>query len=256
MRALSETPIDAFALAADSSGIYWTTPANELWVLRTEQGAPERLAADAEAGPYLPGAVAAAARGRLRLLDGLGATRRCTGRAPTGGGDVVIARAVRGDNLAADAAQHLLDGGAGQLRPGRGRRFACCRIAARRAPPPLTLVTAAVNEEIASLAIRDGVLYWTPFGAIGATSTLASCAARRWRSVAGRRRGRGTVGRRPARSGCAPRQRRYLLRAVPQPVDDGGTPACRRQRSRRDCWRRCPTNRAAAAFAIAGDNLL
>src|SRR5436190_22045006 len=41
---LIEAPVDAVALATDDSGIYWTSGANELWVLRTGAPAPERLA--------------------------------------------------------------------------------------------------------------------------------------------------------------------------------------------------------------------
>src|ERR1051326_5177804 len=41
---LLEAPIDAVALATDDSGIYWTSGASELWVLRTGASAPERLA--------------------------------------------------------------------------------------------------------------------------------------------------------------------------------------------------------------------
>ena len=43
-RPLTTVPIDAVALAADDSGIYWTSPSNELWVLRAPGGVPARLA--------------------------------------------------------------------------------------------------------------------------------------------------------------------------------------------------------------------
>ena len=104
MRALSEAPIDAFALAADSTGVYWTTPANELWVLRTEQGAPERLAIDAEAGPYCqPPSPPLLAGG---FIFWLGSARSALHRTRAdGASDEVVARAVRGNNLVADAAR-------------------------------------------------------------------------------------------------------------------------------------------------------
>ena len=168
MRALSDAPIDAFALAADSSGIYWTTPANELWVLRAEQGAPERLAADAEAGPYCQAPSPPLLAGGFVFWLGSARSALHRTRADGTADDVVIARAVRGDNLAADDANVYWTEVLGSYGQGAGA-IRVLPLAAAPGDAPVTLVTAAVNEEIASLAIRDGVLYWTPFGAIGAT---------------------------------------------------------------------------------------
>ena len=251
MRALSDAAIDAFALAADSSGIYWTTPANELWVLRTEQGAPERLAADAEAGPYCQAPSPPLLAGGFVFW--LGSARSALHRTRAdGSGDDVVARAVRGDNLAADAANIYWTEALGSYGQGAGA-VRMLPFAAAPGAAPVTLVTAAVNEEIASLAIRDGVLYWTPFGAIGATQYNSVDAQRAGGGARGRRRRRGR--RRAAQPVCAVRRdRRALLHALPQPVDDGGrAPAGRRpaRRDHRDAAHRTERAKASRSPATA-----
>jgi hypothetical protein len=171
MRALSEAAIDAFALAADASGIYWTTPANELWVLRTEHGAPERLAADADAGPDCqPPSPPLLAGG---FIFWMGSARSALHRTRAdGAGDDIVAPIVRGDNLTADATNVYWTEALGSYGQGAGA-VRSLPIAAAPSASPVTLVAAAVNDEIASLAVRDGVLYWTPFAAIGATQYSA-----------------------------------------------------------------------------------
>jgi hypothetical protein len=100
----------------------------------------------------------------------LGSARSALHRTRADGtGDDVVARAVRGDNLVADAAHVYWTETLGSYGQGAGAVH-MLPFAAAPGTAPTTLVTAAVNEEIASLAIRDGVLYWTPFGAIGATA--------------------------------------------------------------------------------------
>ena len=167
MRALSESAVDAFALAADGSGIYWTTPANELWVLRSEHGAPERLAADGEAGPDCQTPSPPLLAGGF--IFWLGAARSALHRTRAdGAGDDVVARTVRADNLTADVTNVYWTEALGSYGQGAGA-VRTLPVAAPAGAAPVTLVAAAVSDEIASLAVRDGVLYWTPFAAVGAT---------------------------------------------------------------------------------------
>ena len=164
---LSAIPVDAVALAADDTGIYWTTSDSQLMVLRTGHDAPERLGGDTGGGQFC-GAP------KPPLLAGgfvfwLGSARSALHRTrAAGGGDEVLTRAVRGDNLAADAANVYWTDVLGRDAQGSGA-IRMLSQGARAGDAPLTLATADVNEEISSLAVRDGAVYWTPFGTIGST---------------------------------------------------------------------------------------
>jgi len=174
---LTAVPVDAVTIAADDTGVFGMTSDNAMWALPTGADAPQILARDP--GTRFPGCneggrmitagndlfwVASRALPDHHWMTVLHRTSKDGARDEVVADDVLIDDFV---TLVADDTfvywndnVSLTEGGA------RIRAFP------RNAPvgtPPSTVVTVPTGMEIASVAVNDRSLYWTPFRAIGST---------------------------------------------------------------------------------------
>jgi len=161
-RPLTPVDVDAVALAADDSGIYWTSTANKLWVLPAQVPLPVPLAAD-------PGVTVWCTGPTPPLLSSsdvfwMGGDRATLHRTPKDGtADERLATVSEGDHLASDGTViYWIESGrtygAGSI-DGSVIRF-LPRDAAAGSPPTTLLLS---FDAISSLAVVDGTAYWTPF---------------------------------------------------------------------------------------------
>jgi hypothetical protein len=159
------TPVDvvAVALAADASGIYWTSPTNKLWVLPAQVPLPVPLAADS--GVAVPCTGPTAPLLSSSHVFWMGSDRATLHRTPKDGtADERLAAVNDGDHLAGDGSavywtesaripdgDDSIDGSAIRSLP---------RDATSGSPPTTLLLS---FDAISSLAVADGTAYWTPF---------------------------------------------------------------------------------------------
>ena len=173
---LLEAPVDAVALGADDSGIYWTSAANELWVLRTGASAPERLAIGAPPPATCNQATAP-------VLTAIYAFWAPTDRASIhrtrkdGTGDEIIAPATRAE-IAVDADNvywtEILPGPA-DLGQGGGVVLSLPHGAAPGSAPAKR-VQVSSYDEVWALAVFDGSLFWSDTEVVGTTVSYANLA--------------------------------------------------------------------------------
>lgn len=168
---LLDGPIDAVALAADGSGIYWTSGANELWVLRTGAGAPERLA---------PGAPPPATcnQAPAPMLGATDVFWTPTDRASIhrthkdGSGDEIIAHTARAE-VAVDADSVYWTAATGMYGEGSGVVLSLPQGAAPDSTPSKR-VQVSSYDEVWAIAVLDGSLFWTDMEVVGTTVAYAS----------------------------------------------------------------------------------
>jgi hypothetical protein len=157
-RPLTTVPVDAVALAADDSGIYWTSPANELWVLRAPGAVPIRLASGGPRGSSCCDAVQPSRP--LPTADQvfwfaadvtLHRTRK------DGVGDDQLARTTWGDSLTSDG-RNLYWTETVDASTRRRQLVRTLPIGAVPGTPPALVVNP--DQFIESVAARDGRLFW------------------------------------------------------------------------------------------------
>ncbi|HEY7376138.1 MAG TPA: hypothetical protein VIF57_28510, partial [Polyangia bacterium] len=159
-RLLTPAHVDAVALAADDSGIFWTSPANELWMLPAGSAIPVRLASD-------PGVTDSCSTPTPPLLTaahvfwvaGNRATLHRTRR--DGGGDDRIATTTAGGHFTSDAGAIYWTAPA-SAEADDGSVVLSLSEDAAPGSPPTTLVRTDPSDGISSLAAVGGSLYWTP----------------------------------------------------------------------------------------------
>ena len=176
-RALTAVPVDAVTIAADDTGVFGLTSDNAVWALPTGGEAPQILARDPgtrfptcnEGGRMITAGddlfwVASRALPDHHWMTVLHRTSKDGARDEIVADDLLSVDFI---TLVADDTfvywndnVSLTEGGA------RVRAFP------RGAPvgtPPVTVVTVPTLMEIASIAVNERSLYWTPFRAIGST---------------------------------------------------------------------------------------
>lgn len=170
---LFDAPIDAVALATDASGVYWTSGANELWVLRTGAAAPERLASGSPppgtcyqaSAPFLASTqVFWAPADRLSIHR----TRK------DGGGDEILAHATRAE-VAVDADNvYWTDINPGPAFTGEGGGVVLSLPhGAAPGSTPSKRVQVSSEDEIWAIAVFDGSLFWSDTLVAGTTVYFA-----------------------------------------------------------------------------------
>jgi hypothetical protein len=161
---------DVAALAGDDSGVYWISSSNELWGLASGSVTPHRLATDTA------GVLGECQRPPTPAIGGGNifwtGTQRVSALHRTkddGAADDVFTSSLVGVSyLAADATNVYWTEVWGQDDQGTG----VIRMLPLSAAPdtaPTLLVSLGMDDEVSSLAALDGALYWTPYGAVGAT---------------------------------------------------------------------------------------
>ena len=172
--ALTPVPVDAVGLAADDSGIYWTSPANELWVLPPGAPLPVPLTLDSHPGlscSFAPPPVPTASHVFWSSSNptAIHRTRK------DGSGDETLASPASAwpGRLAADTSSVYWSD---RVPDGEGGAVRALPLDAPAASTPTTLVRAASDQDIYSLAAHRDALYWTPFKAVASSymSTLWS----------------------------------------------------------------------------------
>jgi hypothetical protein len=173
-RTLTGDTIDAYALAADQTGVYWISLANELWSLPAAATTPRRLATD------VAGIADECSGGRsmLAVTDtsifwhaaGAATLHRTSKDGTTDG--ILVSGLRAATNLIVDDTRVFWSEVQDQYCQGAE----IIRSVLQTAGPgtaPATLYAAPGNQEMWSLAALAGVLYWTPFDAVGATMYYA-----------------------------------------------------------------------------------
>jgi hypothetical protein len=170
-RALTPVPVDAAELAADDSGIYWTSPASALWVLRPGAETPERLTADAASptGRWPSPPLLAPAHVFWSRWEGAKQIHRTR---KDGTADEVVATTAGDTNLDTDGSNVYWTEDTGQF--GGAGVVHALPADAPAGSAPQTLVEVWAAYAVCSLAARGGALYWTPCAEIGATTYQAT----------------------------------------------------------------------------------
>ena len=160
-RPLTPAHVDAIALAGDDSGIYWTSPANELWVLPAGSPIPVRLASDPgvtdSCSTPTPPLVAAS---HVFWVAGNRATLHRTRK--DGTGDDRIAITTSGNHFTTDGSAIYWTALASDEAKD-GSVVLSLREDAAADAAPTALVHTAPYDGISSLAAVGGALYWTPY---------------------------------------------------------------------------------------------
>jgi hypothetical protein len=166
-RALTPFRVDAVALAADDSGIYWISPANGLWFLPAGFPIPVPLAPDAKPGPYCCWCTTPPVPAGSSVFwvgsnqSGLHRTRK------DGGGDeIAVALPTIGRLAGAAGGVYWTEGTSSN---GDGGVIRALAVDAAPGSTPATLVQLGFDQDISSLAAGDDALYWTPYDAVGST---------------------------------------------------------------------------------------
>jgi hypothetical protein len=175
---LTAVPVDAVTIAADESGVFGMTSDNAVWALPARGEAPQIVARDTgarfpscnEGGRMITAGndlfwVASRALSDHHWMTVLHRTSKDGSRDEVVADDLLIDDFI---TLVADDTSlywndivSVTEGGA------RIRAFP------RNAPigtPPVTVATVPTGNEIASVAVNEQSLYWTPFRAIGSTA--------------------------------------------------------------------------------------
>jgi len=161
-RQLTPLPVDTVGLAADDSGIYWTSPVNNVWVLPPATAIPIPLAIGSSRG-------ADCARPSAPLLapDHVlwSSSDRVLHRVrKSGGSDERLASLGIDARLAVDAGGVYWTEHSGIDAQGASTH-GFIRALGHDAPAgstPATLLEVPLLQDVSSLAARAGALYWTP----------------------------------------------------------------------------------------------
>lgn len=170
---LIEGTIDAVDLLADGDGLYWLSSADELWMLSTGAAAPRRLSAG---GGELPGAcgggnfparIATTGTDVFWIGQGPSAVRRTS---KDGAADVILANGLAAPATIAVDDAHVFwseNTNPGTSCQGNGVIRALPQTAAPGTNP--ASLAMAPGQDIATLAVKGGALYWAAFDAPGST---------------------------------------------------------------------------------------
>ncbi|HEY4395411.1 MAG TPA: hypothetical protein VGP64_15175 [Polyangia bacterium] len=175
--------LSAEVIAADSDGIYWLLPYNQLWMLPTGSDSPRDLAVDTTGSPALltayPGVLVASGQYLFwvaKVSTSSGGTRQTLHRTKKGGGDDILV-----DDLKTVSAQGLAVDNrylywTQDLEPGQTGTAQILGLPLDATPgtTPVPLVTISSSREAFSLAADDQYLYWTPWDATGTTQDPAT----------------------------------------------------------------------------------
>jgi len=170
---LIDAPVDAVALAADDSGIYWTSGANELWVLRTGAPAPERLAPGSPP-PATCDQASAPLLGSTQVFWTPADRASIHRTRKDGGGDEIIAHTTRAQ-LAIDADNVYWTDVTGSSGEGGGVVLSL-PLGAAPGSAPAKRVQVSSYDEVESVAAFDGALFWSDMEVVDTTVFHASLA--------------------------------------------------------------------------------
>jgi len=167
---LIDAPVDAVALGSDDSGIYWTSGANELWVLRTGATMPECLAA----GPPPPATCNQATAPVLASTQVFWAPADRASIHRTrkdGGGDEIVAQTTRAE-IAIDTDDVYWTDVTGPFGEGSGVVLSL-PLDAAPGSTPAKRVQVSSSDEVTAIAVFDGALYWSDTEVVGTTVDYA-----------------------------------------------------------------------------------
>jgi hypothetical protein len=175
--------LSAEVLAADSAGIYWLLPDNQLWMLPTGSDSPRELAVESTGPPALltayPGVLVASGEYLFwvsKVSPASGGTRQVLHRTKKSGGDDILVTDLKTDSVQGVAADDQYLYWTQDLSPGLSGGAQILALPRDAAPgtTPVPLVTVPSLSQAFSLAVDDQYLYWTPWAAIGATVYVAT----------------------------------------------------------------------------------
>jgi len=158
---LTPISVEAVALAADDSGIYWTSPANNLWVLAPEIPIPLPLGTDAGKTVSCFGPTAPLLSSSYAFwMGGDRATLHRTRK--DGTADDHLAAVAEGDSLTSDGNSIFWTESSRTYAAGYADG-SVIRTLSQDAPAGSPVSTLLLSfDQIYSLAVVDGAAYWTP----------------------------------------------------------------------------------------------
>jgi hypothetical protein len=165
--------IDAVDLAADANGLYWLTSTDELWMLPTGATAPQRLSPGGGAiSTRCPGAEAPQLATTATDVFWIGRQPSAVRRTSKDGAtDVILANALSSPStLAVDDTRVYWSEDANLYGGCQGSGYIATLLqSAAPGTAPTSLAWVQGEQDIDTLAVKGGSLYWVAFDSVGST---------------------------------------------------------------------------------------